>query len=145
MLLIMYSSHDMLGSTCEILSNIFLASRAWHFEEKGFFTVKSAYRVKRRLDDVALQGQMGSCAPHCCEDWTAIWKLECPGKIKLFLWRIAHNSMRTSLVKESPGGFIGRILCISSGSGSRDQVARQNLFDLGFVVVDQDVPSSPCI
>ena len=66
---------------------------AWHFEEKGFFTVKSAYRLKRRLDDAALQGQMGSYAPHCCEDWSAIWKLECPGKIKLFLWRIAHNSM----------------------------------------------------
>ena len=66
---------------------------AWHFEEKGLFTVKSAYRLKCQLDDVANQGQMGKLSTNNQFNWNSIWKLECPTKIKMFMWRIAHNSL----------------------------------------------------
>ncbi|KAM0830575.1 hypothetical protein ACQ4PT_066116 [Festuca glaucescens] len=74
---------------------------AWHFETKGTFSVKSAYRLKRQLDDVQMQGQVGSLSGQGGFDWNAIWKVDCPAKIKQFLWRIAHNSLphRLSLLR----------------------------------------------
>jgi hypothetical protein len=34
-------------------------------------------------------------------DWKALWKLGCSGKIKHFMWRLAHNSLavRVNLVR----------------------------------------------
>jgi hypothetical protein len=74
---------------------------AWHFEEKGQFTVKSAYRLQRQLEDIARNGQVG------CQDtgkgfnWLPIWKLECPLKVKMLIWRISHDSLphRINLVR----------------------------------------------
>jgi hypothetical protein len=60
---------------------------------KRQFTVKSAYRLKRQIDDVAEGGQMGSQAACNNFDWNSIWKLECLTKVKLFVWRISHNSL----------------------------------------------------
>ncbi|KAE8776197.1 hypothetical protein D1007_51235 [Hordeum vulgare] len=34
--------------------------------------------------------------------WTRIWKLACPGKIKMFVWRLAHDSLavRANLIRK---------------------------------------------
>lgn len=49
----------------------------WHFEEQGIFSVKSAYRLKRQLDDVVLHGQRDNRASQPSFDWSAVWKLDC--------------------------------------------------------------------
>ena len=74
---------------------------ACHFEEKGSFSVKSAYRLQCQLEAIASHGQQGSLSSHGSFDWNAIWKLECPPKFKQFVWRIAHNSLpyRLNLVR----------------------------------------------
>ena len=66
---------------------------AWHFEEKGSFTVKSAYRLQRQLEDISNNGQVGCQDTEKGFNWLSIWKLECPLKIKIFIWRIAHDSL----------------------------------------------------
>lgn len=37
---------------------------AWHFEEKGFFTVKSAYKLKCQPEEAASNGQTQSLDPN---------------------------------------------------------------------------------
>jgi hypothetical protein len=70
---------------------------AWHFDKKGVFTVKSAYKVQ--IDKASSRqgtGQgvsvqnlvMGNSFP-----WNKIWSMKCPNKVKVFAWRLAHNSM----------------------------------------------------
>ena len=77
---------------------------AWHFDARGLFSVRSAYKVHREniwLDSgrsaSTSTGNGGS------EDlvWKKLWKLACPGKIKHFLWRLGHNSLalRTNLLR----------------------------------------------
>lgn len=67
---------------------------AWHFDSKGIFSVRSAYKVCRadfirnKNQSVAQQSSSGKVDPV----WGQIWKLECPNKIKHFMWRFAHNS-----------------------------------------------------
>lgn len=69
---------------------------AWHFDKRGVFSVKSEYQVyiaevRGRRSDFA----SGSNTPNREEDevWAKLWKLQCPGKIKHFLWRVAHNTV----------------------------------------------------
>lgn len=69
---------------------------AWHFDSKGNFSVRSAYKVCR--DDLIRHSgsQIGSSSDSTVlvetKMWSQIWNLRAPGKIKHFLWRMAHNS-----------------------------------------------------
>jgi hypothetical protein len=65
---------------------------AWHFDEKGLFSVKSAYHLQRQLLEVQL-GQVESSDQSSGFQWKQIWQAECTPNIKQFLWRIAHNSL----------------------------------------------------
>jgi hypothetical protein len=66
---------------------------AWHFEENGQFSVKSAYRLKRKLEDIDRNGQTECQDPAEGFNWLQIWKLECSLKVKMLIWRIAHDSL----------------------------------------------------
>jgi len=65
----------------------------WHFDKKGAFSVKSAYKVFR--DDQMRRSRGGSASnPDRGYEsmWKRLWGLNCSGKIKHFLWRFAYNS-----------------------------------------------------
>ena len=55
--------------------------------------MKSAYRLKRQIEEVNINGQIGNQDGNTRMNWNAIWKLECPAKVKMLIWRIAHNSL----------------------------------------------------
>lgn len=93
----------------DIILNIPLSSRnledewAWHYERSGICTVRSCYRLlvdtKRRREDW-LEGrpaQSNTCAT--MRDWSSLWKIKVPGKIKSFAWRLARNSIPTEAVR----------------------------------------------
>jgi hypothetical protein len=64
---------------------------AWKFEDNGIFTVKSAYKLYVRLHDGPTQS---SSSPEREEKyWKQIWQLECPPKVRQFIWRLSHNSL----------------------------------------------------
>ena len=70
---------------------------AWHFNPKGDFSVKSAYKlaVNRREQDKARDAS-GSNANDSVQDrfdWKRIWKLTLPNTVKMFIWMLAHNSL----------------------------------------------------
>lgn len=68
---------------------------AWHFDKKGVFSVKSAYKVYR--DDQQNKSSRGGGSASQPDHgyvtmWKKLWGLNCAGKIKHFLWRLAYNS-----------------------------------------------------
>jgi len=70
---------------------------AWHFNAKGVFSVKSAYKLAVQKRD-ALTGRDASssgCAGGCGSEfqWFKIWQIKSPNKVKMFIWRFAHNSL----------------------------------------------------
>lgn len=74
---------------------------AWHFDTRGIFSVnhnpsRSPTRcIESMLLRTTRRGVASSVANGRQEDnfWRKLWKLKCSGKIKHFLWRMAHNSL----------------------------------------------------
>ena len=70
---------------------------AWHYDTKGLFTVRSAYKVQRAYEKrISKRGEASSSCVFTDIDqilWKKLWKLNCPGKMKHHLWRMAHSSL----------------------------------------------------
>ena len=70
---------------------------AWHFDAKGLFSVKSAYKLVVAVRDNS-SGRDASSSRDVVSDvgqfnWLRIWQLKVPNKVKMFIWRLAHNSL----------------------------------------------------
>jgi hypothetical protein len=69
---------------------------AYQYDSKGIFSLRSAYKVQREHDMRRSQhGAPSSSNGQLVRDddmWKGPWKIKCLGKIKHFLWRLAHNS-----------------------------------------------------
>uniref|UniRef100_A0A0A8XXT2 Reverse transcriptase zinc-binding domain-containing protein n=1 Tax=Arundo donax TaxID=35708 RepID=A0A0A8XXT2_ARUDO len=73
---------------------------AWHFDSKGLFSVRSAYILlaheevmRRGGDQQTSAAATNSLNAKGDRTWLNIWRLPCPNKVKMFLWRWAHNSL----------------------------------------------------
>jgi hypothetical protein len=64
---------------------------AWQHDEKGVFSVKSAYKLYVRTRD-GPQATSSTAAP-AEQFWKAIWKIPVIPKIQQFIWRLVHNSL----------------------------------------------------
>jgi hypothetical protein len=75
---------------------------AWHEENRGIFSVRSAYRMILRTKlarEAWLQEDEGSShVQNESNKWSTIWHIQVPSKLKLFVWRLARQSMPTSEV-----------------------------------------------
>lgn len=76
---------------------------AWHFDKKGIFSVKSAYRVA--ADSTARESPAGLTSSSSADvdvggfNWHKLWTLPLPSKVLHFLWRLSTHSLplRTKL------------------------------------------------
>lgn len=70
---------------------------AWHFDKKGMFSVKSAYKVAvQRRERGQCRDATGSATclgVGSAFRWDKIWKMGMPNKVKMFVWRLVHNSL----------------------------------------------------
>ncbi|KAL5767312.1 hypothetical protein ACOSQ2_014095 [Xanthoceras sorbifolium] len=64
-------------------------SLIWHFDKTGEYSVKSGYRVAAQ-EKLSLSGS--SSSPDS-KWWLALWNLNIPPKIKIFIWRVCHNAI----------------------------------------------------
>lgn len=69
----------------------------WHHEKSGDCIVQSVYRLlvetKRRREDWLEHRSASSNMTAVNREWKDIWKLNVPGKIKNFVWRLARYSI----------------------------------------------------
>ena len=72
---------------------------AWGEDDKGEFSIASVYRflLKTKLQQEALLEQAGGRSNMTAEEkaWTSLWSLKVPSKLKVFLWRLCHESIPT--------------------------------------------------
>lgn len=64
----------------------------WHFDKKGDYSVKSGYQVALKIkfpDQASSSNKQQS-------PWKAIWSLEIPEKVKIFMSRAARNLLPTA-------------------------------------------------
>ena len=70
---------------------------AWHYERRGFFSVRSAYKMlvnDKQRTRAWLEDRSGTSDTRATEkEWLAIWKVNVPAKIRVFLWRLARHSL----------------------------------------------------
>jgi ribonuclease HI len=76
---------------------------AWKHERTGIFSVRSAYRMLvnvRSRREAWLDGR-ATTSDHAAEEkqWSSLWKIQAPSKIKVFLWRLAKQSIPTGDVR----------------------------------------------
>ena len=93
----------------EVIQNIPLSTRvqddfwAWHYDKKGVFSVRSAYRmisaVKAQREDCLDHRPAHSNITADRKSWSQLWNVRVPSKIKIFVWRLAHTSISTGHVR----------------------------------------------
>ncbi|TXG65555.1 hypothetical protein EZV62_006830 [Acer yangbiense] len=89
-----------LGDESEVILSIPLSinpredAYLWHFDKKGKFSVKSAYKVALadQLSDQA------SCSYGPLAWWKKLWSLELPSKIRFFCWKANKVILPTKLL-----------------------------------------------
>ncbi|KAK3193931.1 hypothetical protein Dsin_025241 [Dipteronia sinensis] len=59
----------------------------WHFDKKGEFTVKSAYRFALNLH----QGSVASSSIGAPPWWKRLWYFQIPDKVRIFSWKAFKN------------------------------------------------------
>lgn len=78
----------------------------WHFGPKGKFSVRSAYKVhqdsearkSQRVQPGDTEGSNGKT-----NFWQKLWNLDCPPKIKHFLWRLSQNTLAVKNILKRRG------------------------------------------
>jgi hypothetical protein len=69
----------------------------WPFTKYGVYSVKSAYNMARTcsfLNERSKSG-LGQCSSWLGEEklWKALWRVKVPNKMKIVLWRLAHDCL----------------------------------------------------
>ncbi|KAL5767804.1 hypothetical protein ACOSQ2_014587 [Xanthoceras sorbifolium] len=66
-------------------------SLLWHFDKRGEFSVKSAYKVALSIRIMDLTFSSASPLPL----WKKLWNLNLPSKVKAFCWKACLESLYT--------------------------------------------------
>ncbi|KAH9781766.1 putative reverse transcriptase/RNA-dependent DNA polymerase [Citrus sinensis] len=78
--------------TAEILKIPLPAEKAedevlWHYDKRGNYSIKSGYQLALR----SKFPDSTSCTEASHKYWSALWTLELPEKLKIFMWRASNN------------------------------------------------------
>lgn len=65
----------------------------WHFAKDGKYSVKSAYHLQVTKRRNGAEQNSGDSSGVSGEDWSQIWKLNLPPKVRMFVWRACKNSL----------------------------------------------------
>ena len=69
---------------------------AWHHEKNGIFSVRSAYKLAASsLHHDQSNPSSSSREAGDRSIWDLIWKAKVPGKVRIFSWRVATNTLAT--------------------------------------------------
>lgn len=63
----------------------------WHYDKRARYSVKSGYKLLMHQKSSMLSTSYG----YTGDQWKSIWDLSVPAKVKIFLWRAAHDHIPT--------------------------------------------------
>jgi hypothetical protein len=66
---------------------------AWHYNRNGFFSVKSAYHGQWKQNFSSRMNVFQGGGTSDLQVWKILWKLQVPGKIKIYGWRALRGLM----------------------------------------------------
>lgn len=67
---------------------------AWAFEKNGVYSARSAYSLlKEEQMETAMADTREAMASSDDRAWSQVWKLNVPPKVRVFWWRVLHNSL----------------------------------------------------
>ncbi|KAL2928664.1 hypothetical protein RDABS01_000015 [Bienertia sinuspersici] len=66
----------------------------WHPSKRGDFSVRSAYFLAM---EERKRGRASTSSDPTRDVWKKVWQLHLPPKIKIFAWKIMHDSVQTKL------------------------------------------------
>ena len=102
-------SDNFIALDIEMIINIPISNRmqddfwAWHYDRRGVFSVRSAYRmitaIKAQREDWLAHRSGHSNVAADRSSWTQVWKVKVTSKNRLILWRLAHTSLPTGMVR----------------------------------------------
>ncbi|KAK7268454.1 hypothetical protein RIF29_21152 [Crotalaria pallida] len=67
----------------------------WHFDSKGLFTVRSAYKMEMAWRTQSSVGDSSSSDPNNNYQWQRLWKANVPNKVKIFWWKAIKGILPT--------------------------------------------------
>lgn len=79
---------------------------AWHYDKRGCFPSDQPTKFQRACDRRERErGEASSSNGSMLEEkhWKQLWKINCPGKLKHFFWRMAHDSLAVRMTLERRG------------------------------------------
>ena len=84
-------------------------SIAWHFDKKGIFLVKSAYKVE--VDNAERESSHGQTSTSRSSgeatdfEWKKIWALPLPNKVLHFIWHMEPHSLPLRMKLKTGNGY----------------------------------------
>lgn len=100
---------------------------AWHFDPKGVHSVRSAYKLLAQIKKQQRNGAPGTSTESegrldGCSDqsWKRIWRLPCPAKLQMFVWRLRHESLALCANLKRRGMQLESMACFVCGRGEED-------------------------
>ncbi|KAH9657894.1 putative reverse transcriptase/RNA-dependent DNA polymerase [Citrus sinensis] len=64
----------------------------WHYDRKGLYSVKSGYQLALKIKFP----EPPTSSAGASQEWQNLWKLNLPGKIKIFVWKAAKTFLPTA-------------------------------------------------
>ena len=126
-----FLAHDV-----DVILNISLSSRAqpdfwaWHYDRKGFFSVRSVYRmingIKFQREDWLEHRASHSNQEQDKKAWSSLWKVKVPSKVRIFVWRLSHMSLPTGTTRHARKMAD---MSVCSLCGAERDTWRHSLFD----------------
>jgi hypothetical protein len=145
----------MLPMDVDIILQILLSTRrfddiwAWHYDRQGAFSVRSAYRMliyTRKKREAWLDGRSSSSSSQKTErEWSSLWHTQVPSKVKVFLWRLAKQSIPTNDVRAHRGMAESDVCQLCGGADSwRHALIDCTMSRCVWALVDNDITEHMC-
>lgn len=105
---------------------------AWHYDTKGQFSVKSAYKLSRDLSRGGEAGDSGTAAA-LQFDWNNIWKLPCPASVCLEKRGVDCETQMQSAVLQMQGSTASVACHEARGSSAEPHAVQRCARDICLV------------
>jgi hypothetical protein len=118
---------------------------AWSQEKNGVFRVRSAYRMlihtKKIREDWLDHRPATSNASDEGKKWCSLWRTKIPSKIRVFAWRLAHNSVPSADVLQARNMAVSRgcQICLATEDSWRHSLVDCNMARCVWALVDENI------